>query len=323
MTGLELAQNFRYGSPGYFLKYERACAHLDALAMEGELFVQRHLHPGPAELVEEDGWVVVKWGRVIPPPAWWTLHLGDFLHNVRGCLDHLIYALVLANKRDPGTHTAFPICETEGQWLRDIDNRRRDADRPAITEGVSEEVLAIVKQYQPFRHPTANTRKNDPLMHLLRMSNTDKHRQIHISAVHSGKVRGLHFEPPGYVRIKAKRSPPAMGRVETGAVIVRMRVEEVAPIPEDVEVGVKYQVPAKVAFSEPGDTGIVTVDDMFEILNAVLVIGQELEVHLEPAGYHLHDLADALGQLNAARLAAESGPGDSSPSPPGASSIPD
>jgi hypothetical protein len=301
VNGLELAQSFRYGSPGYFLKYERACAHLQSLAFEGGIFVHEHLHPGPAELVEEDGWTVIKWSDIIPPPAWWTLFLGDFLHNARGCLDHLVYGLVSANERDPGSHTSFPICVSEAQWLRTIEERRRGVDPPAMTEGVSEAVLEIIKRHQPFNENTVKAREGHPLMNLLRMSNTDKHRQIHISAIHSGKVQGLHFLPSGYIRVKQKRSPPAMERVEKGAVIARVRVEEIQPIPADLEVGVKYKIPAKLAFTEPGDTRIVTLDDLFEVLNAILRIGEDLEVCLDPPQAHLKDLADDLAELNAPR----------------------
>jgi hypothetical protein len=307
VTGLELAQQFRFGSPGYFLKFERACAHLQALADEGGLFVDHYLHPDGGELVQDGEWVVIKWGRVIPPPAWWTLYLGDFIHNLRGCLDHLIYQLVIANNCDPGAHTAFPICETEGQWKRNVDERRRQADRPPVTEGVSDLALGIVKLHQPLRHRTANARQNDPLMHLLRMSNTDKHRTIHVAAVHRGRVQRLRFVPRGYVRIVERRVPPAMGLVEKGAELVRMRVEDLQPSPPEVEVGVAYQVPAKLTFAAPGDTRLVTLDDLFAMLNAVRKIGEDLEVHVELAGSHFRDLGRGLEVLNKAMIEAQAG----------------
>ena len=57
------------------------------------------------------------------PDVWrWAVVLGDALHNLRGALDHLMYALAVQQTgQDPPDDDAslmFPICSDRAQWDR-------------------------------------------------------------------------------------------------------------------------------------------------------------------------------------------------------------
>jgi len=286
------------GLPDFILKFQHATQHLNTLTSEIGPFIEGDLHPaGGGEFDIEDDWTVIKWGEVAPIPVRWPLVLGDFLHNARSCLDHLVYALVIANQGNAGKLTQFPIYATEKEWTPDIEERDPTA-KPNPIEGVSSEAFQAIREMQPFRERTPKTRERDGLMHLLRMSNADKHRLLHTGAVHTGRIERLEFKPTGYVRILKRRTPNPGGRVERGAEIARVRLQWLRE--PDREIGVHFKQAAQVAFSEPGKPWIATVADLYKIINRVLEVGAHLERFLEPEelwfrGLRLHLGADPLG----------------------------
>jgi hypothetical protein len=146
---------------------------------------------------------------------------------------------------------------------------------------------------QPFREKTRKDREGDGLMHLLRMSNADKHRLLYTGAVHTGRIEELYFAPKGYVRILKRRLPNPGGRVERGAEIARVRLDYLKP--PDQEIGVHFKAAAQIGFSEPEKPWVATILDLYKILNRLLEVCADLERFMEPEEMWFRGLRLSLG----------------------------
>jgi hypothetical protein len=124
------------------------------------------------------------------PPPLLGLLLGDYAHNLRAALDHLVCQLALAAGGTCDT-TQFPICSThsnfvekEGTWLKGIDNLSH---------------RATIEKLQPY-HSGEAERDSHFLNVIAWLDNTDKHRVIHptfgyLHPSEIGGAKGLRFVP--------------------------------------------------------------------------------------------------------------------------------
>jgi len=112
--------------------------------------------------------IATEWEPGNPPPPHFGVILGDFLHNLRGVLDHVIWQLVVLNGHTPTRATSFPICDSRAEFDRRMKRSLR---------GLTAEQQALVEEFQPYRLD------GDPRDHMLAvlrdLSNTDKHQFVH------------------------------------------------------------------------------------------------------------------------------------------------
>ena len=104
------------------------------------------------------------------PPAHLSAVLGDCIQNLRVSLDHLAWALVLANHKSPGKWTSFPI-------YRDPP---KGTFRPDCVDGMNNDAIGIIETLQPYyggRNPDT-----DFLWFVNSLANTDKHRTLNLVA---------------------------------------------------------------------------------------------------------------------------------------------
>jgi hypothetical protein len=123
--------------------------------------------------------------RTDPEPS--PLHLGvivgDFLHNLRCVLDHLVWQLVLLNRQEPGEHNQFPIFDTPDAY-------KKKAGR--YLRGVAADHRALIETFQPY-HLGADA-SSHYLAVLHDLSNIDKHRFVHPVVIHGeGDTREVRF----------------------------------------------------------------------------------------------------------------------------------
>jgi hypothetical protein len=179
------------------------------------------------------------------------------------------------------------------EWVRDIEERDPGL-KPGPLAGITDPVVfKAIKDMQPFREGTAKARKNDALMHLLRMSNADKHRILHIGAVHTGRLEYLYFAPRGYVKILKRRSGGPGRRVESGAEVARVKVEWLRD--PDRKIGVHFKALAQISFCEPGKVLVSTVNDLYRIVNRVVEVWADLERFVVPEVLWFRSLRVSLG----------------------------
>lgn len=159
---------------GVFAKLDRAEEHLSELqdATEGFLddqpcraFVEPDSEAGLHRLkVEVRDW---------PPVAEWGVRIGDVVHNLRSALDHL--AWVAGGDPPPNEDASgFPIFK---------DERKFHKKRVSMIGGADQRIQGIIEGVQPYQRGQRFAR--DPLWHLYRLSNTDKHRLLITSAMGS------------------------------------------------------------------------------------------------------------------------------------------
>lgn len=122
-----------------------------------------------------------------PVDPMWGILIGEYVHNLRSALDHIVWQLVILNTgAPPTTKTQFPIFKTEAGW-----NYQGRGEK--FTHGASVGAKALVKTLQPFSTGEGNT---SPLWHLHEISNWDKHRTIAATHAvsHSISVKGIAGE---------------------------------------------------------------------------------------------------------------------------------
>jgi hypothetical protein len=112
-----------------------------------------------------------------------SIIIGDFIHNVRSALDHVLVASRLPKYRwKPG----FPIL-TEDPWQRDretgrfLKKFRDDRDRfEAATQGLPDLTRTFIQGIQPYHRDGPD----DPLAIVSRLDNADKHRELVVVTQH-------------------------------------------------------------------------------------------------------------------------------------------
>lgn len=102
----------------------------------------------------------------------WGLDIGDFVHNLRSALDHLVWSLIVHHGIAPTNRHEFPV------FLDEVDYRR---SAPKKLAGLSSGALDEFESLQPFRSPVAGLEPQvQPLWLLHQMDVVDKHRLLHV-----------------------------------------------------------------------------------------------------------------------------------------------
>jgi hypothetical protein len=249
---------------GINAKLDRAQEHLDAIDAAVDRFARDERNADPVfdnlDLAKE--WQILRWQHVQPTPLVWGAMLGDYVHNVRGALDHLMWLLVLRNGGQPGNWTHFPISETEAQWRVNVVERDVGTHGNPPTEGITDEAFALVEEFQPFR-------RGAMLLPLLRISNTDKHRLLHAAQIYmESKARDLMIVPRGYYAISRVRFAPRPIMVENGAEIAKVKLRAIGDPPPDLKMGVEFKMMLHLDFRAEGKP-VAQHRDLQPMLNLV------------------------------------------------------
>src|SRR5689334_20404507 len=96
---------------GAVAKFNRCKEVWDELLAEYQAFVQSDPPPYYSEgSFDRESWEWVERFRVrANPPLHLGILLGDCLHNLRSCLDHIVWQVTLLDGAKPNRQTQFPI----------------------------------------------------------------------------------------------------------------------------------------------------------------------------------------------------------------------
>jgi hypothetical protein len=109
-----------------------------------------------------------------PPSDEWAPIIGDFAHNLRSALDHLVCQLSIANEGDPDCRrTQFPILRADG--IEAHQALKRDIGSLAFDDQLA------IRSLQPYAQAWPAT--GDRLWQLHDLNNIDKHRRLHLVTV--------------------------------------------------------------------------------------------------------------------------------------------
>jgi hypothetical protein len=237
-------------------KLERAQEHLIALdAATGEFF-----EVDPYEIVGEfDSKTSEYLFRVKvlrEPPLRLGVIFGDFIHNLRSALDHLVWQLILLDGGSPDRDTCFPVASSSSEFQHMTER---------ALQGLRPEHVTRIEALQPYH---AGDRAEGHLLTLLpRLSNTDKHQIVHtaLSWFRSDFVTEPRFTP-NEDAIVQKRELARIERMEDGAIVARVGITPIGPNPQ-VEMDAQVQI--DIAFGE-GPTRAVALAKMGQLVHQII-----------------------------------------------------
>lgn len=106
----------------------------------------------------------------------WSLLIGEFLHNLRCALDHSIYQLAFQeNENKPPENyesLMFPITTSSDRFRQSKKSRLK---------GLTTNQIGIIENFQPYN--TDQNPTDSPLYHLHELNNIDKHRYLHLATL--------------------------------------------------------------------------------------------------------------------------------------------
>jgi hypothetical protein len=169
---------------GAIEKFNRAKEQFDELRSEMDAFFNKEPKPHTsAGQFDSEAWEWVEEFQILEDtPVRLGVILGDVLHNLRSCLDHIVWQVTLLDGNTPDDRTQFPIAsKSEAQFQTMADER---------IPGLSQEHRAMVQRVQPYHR--GDEASLHPLSVLADLSNIDKHRIVHpmhsFSDMDAGKV---------------------------------------------------------------------------------------------------------------------------------------
>ncbi|HEX6665787.1 MAG TPA: hypothetical protein VF081_04260 [Solirubrobacterales bacterium] len=157
------------------------------------------------------------------PPLHWGVLLGDWAHNLRSALDHLMWQLVLLRDGEPTRRTQFPIFTNRARY--------RLLGRPMI-DGVKRKDRGTLERLQPYK--AGLPKFVHPLALLAWISNLDKHRIVHPTLLHlGGEWEGIEdFRPNEDAgEIEKVIWPRGSWTFREGKELVRLRLAPSGPAP--------------------------------------------------------------------------------------------
>lgn len=163
----------------WWLKLKRAQKHM----VDIDRAARRYASLNPYELVRvrdshRERKVGYKVRITAQPDPMIAVMLGDFIHNLRSALDHIVVACVPKVRRNSA---GFPI-EFRDIWAKGADGQfvvnyseAREKFASAI-KGLPDAAIAVIKRYQPYHLGSGAHRATVGI--ISRLENADKHRQM-------------------------------------------------------------------------------------------------------------------------------------------------
>ncbi len=163
---------------GIRVKVKRAWNQINGIKAEITTFIMGDVYEPKIEFNTDTHWLTISVHVKKNPPLMWGVQIGEIIHNLRSALDHIVWELfILDNLRHPpvGTKLQFPIFETQAGF----DGRGRSQ----FLRGIGGNAVRLIRSQQPFPESEGGTGegRKSPLWHLKELSNTDKHRTLHLT----------------------------------------------------------------------------------------------------------------------------------------------
>jgi hypothetical protein len=207
-------------------KLGRAAHHIDMLDEEVAEFRKQHPITTFAEF-EGGNTFLVKVRVPATPDLRWGVMLGDAIHNLRCALDHAVWQLVQRNVR-----ARFKVAPSAAQERRiqfPISNTREGFNDAPVMRFLTKRQITFLRWRQPYRRPRPDA---TPLAELVWLSNTDKHRIVHVAHFGLETWDGVRLRIDSNLsagRLMESRALIGPGdRLDDGTAIARMRFD--APV---------------------------------------------------------------------------------------------
>jgi hypothetical protein len=244
-------------------KLNRADEHFRALDAQIPVFLDSEPHEFRRHIDAEAGRYSVAVHVKRDPPIEWSVIVGEFVHNLRSALDHLVWQLVIlsGNQPVPGPGgNQFPIFTKKPG-----DMRRRTTLFNRQLRGVHRAMRAAINRIQPYH--AGSSAHLRPLAVLADLSNEDKHQAILPSYA---AIPPEAFEEEPTINLVAIRDVVELESfevhvnkpLEDGAEILGADIKVTGPNPQ---VDMEGHLPFDVAFGE----SMVPMRGILGVRNAV------------------------------------------------------
>ncbi len=100
-------------------------------------------------------------------PIDWSVRVGEFLHNLRSCLNYIAYQSILDKGGQPTKRTAFPMATSKEEW---------DGEAGRRVGSASEEDRQLMEYFQPYTGGLNLDCDVSVLEEIVELSNQDRHR---------------------------------------------------------------------------------------------------------------------------------------------------
>jgi hypothetical protein len=248
-----------------YLKLARAQEHLRAINVAIDKFREVDAYTITFEPNSDRRQVAIKLVILRNLPPEWAIIIGDCIHNLRGALDHLAFALPRATGTDPRWEdwSQFPICDAPRGFGNVIGRCLCGVDALAI-EGV--------ERSQPYFGRDGP--EGHGLWYLRNLSNLDKHRLSPVvwSLPASGSVE-IPDPPTGTARIVFRTGTP-----EHGDTIAKVYFSDPAPAGIEVTLNLLFGVTIRDIAPSGEQVGVnLVLERVYErVINAVCALEQFL-----------------------------------------------
>jgi len=245
------------------IKIQRAKDHIANLRREKDAWIGRKPYRLTSNVNTKGGKIMLNINVIEPIPDQFSAIMGDAIHNLRSALDHLVWALVIANGETPTEVNQFPINYNLASLEKAI---------PKCLKGVDPKAISAIKKLQPHKGGYGNP-GNEILWSLYDLDRIDKHRMILLVGAAHTKTQ-LRFSI-GYPPQKGFRwiGPPIVAANQALAVPVEdgKTVAEIDIIPLPPEVNLYGAITMEILF---GDGNAVSGQPLAEVLP---ILGKHVE----------------------------------------------
>lgn len=229
-------------------KLQRAETHLQSLDDEWRDFVETQPYAVSHEFKPEppNGRWTSRFVIERPIPLALSVIMGDVLHNLRSCLDHLVGCFVEQHGGEIGRHHTFPIFDDAKRFRARVQEHPKGGPLACIPQASPQ--WTLIEKSQPYHREDAG--REHPLAVLNEMVNIDKHRQLHAAMAYpeaSGAMDLLQWQPEDAVPIECISfwKPGQLLRNDTRIATLRFGPDCPAP-----KIAVKNPISLTVAFGD-------------------------------------------------------------------------
>lgn len=164
------------------LKWEGAIRNLEAIKVKVAEFAESDPHRVAVNFEPETGCHVARMDIREDPDPQLGVMVGEFVHNLRSCLDHIAWQLArlsnsakVCNKSRAAIY--FPVCYSREQFAKH-----------SVLPFLPEDARTFMSSFQPYEGP--DEPRDHWLAGLNMLWNSDKHRLVHavMTIAHIGKT---------------------------------------------------------------------------------------------------------------------------------------
>jgi hypothetical protein len=220
-------------------KIQRANHHLEQIDIAiGELWAaESQKVPTDLPCYKMEGqYLIVFRTHSAPVAPSFSLTVGDFIHNTRSALDHLVYQLAILNSAsiDAASRTSFPACLTTEEF--------KNASRRKIAPFISATALAEIEKLQPY---STGDGESDILWVLSQLDIIDKHRLLIVT---QSKVRptGFTITSPDGREATAYLPPGEWKPSEAGTELIRFDLSQAYLPPGEMHVKINTAMTVQI-----------------------------------------------------------------------------